>query len=190
MYEIVFICYLCDLSQHHNKAVSPYGHSYLVQTVRCWLDGSSTDRSFLLAMPKRPLTNRVESNCIERVPLRARCAFNALCFGWRHLWMTLKFTNTSKHLQLRDTNLSHCFLPEITPRIWKKMLTCNFDSLYGRLCKKWFWKFILCLGNGFKVKRGVNGFVFLYKVSLYIYPCFFSKTKWSIAEHTYLSTFS
>ena len=53
-------------AQYYNKAVSPYRHFYLVQTVRCWLDGgSSTDRSFLLAMPKRPHTNRIESNCVE-----------------------------------------------------------------------------------------------------------------------------
>ena len=69
--------HLTPLTQYYSKAVSPYRHSYLVQTVRCWLDGSSTDRSFLLAMPKRPHTNRVESICVERVLLRARCAFTA-----------------------------------------------------------------------------------------------------------------
>ena len=53
------------MAQYYSVAVSPYGYSYLVQTVRCWLDGSSTDRLFLLAMLKRPHTNPVESNCVE-----------------------------------------------------------------------------------------------------------------------------
>ena len=65
----------CTGAQYYSRAVSPYGTFNLVQTVWCGLDGSSTDRSFLLAMPKRPHTNRVESNCVECVLLRARCVF-------------------------------------------------------------------------------------------------------------------
>ena len=65
-------------TQYYSKAVSPYRHSYLVQTVWCWLDGSSTDRSFLLAMPKQPHTNRVESNCVEPRFAKGAVRFRAM----------------------------------------------------------------------------------------------------------------